>query len=48
MSKYFIQFTSYFGVTTDNLYGQDLSFIQLNRLEKLENSVITSKKIFKL
>lgn len=48
MAKYFIPFAIYFGATTDNLFGQSLSAIQLDRPDQTECPFITPKNIFKL
>jgi len=44
MAKYFIFFAIYFGATTDNLFGQSLTAIQLDRPDQTECPFITPKK----
>ena len=44
MAKYFIPFAIYFGSTTDSLFGQSLSAIQLDRPDQTECPFITPHK----
>ena len=48
MAKYFIPFVIYFGTTTDNLFGQTLSAIQLDRPDQTECPFITPKKYIQI
>ena len=48
MAKYFITFAIYFGATTDNLFGQSLSAIQLDRPDQTECPFITPKKYIQI
>lgn len=48
MAKYFIPFAIYFGATTDNLFGQSLSAIQLDRPDQTECPFITPKKYIQI
>ena len=48
MAKYFIPFAIYFGTTIDNLYGQSLPAIQLDRPDQTECPFITPKKYIQI
>jgi hypothetical protein len=48
MAKYFIPFAIYFGATTDNLFGQSLTPIQLDRPDQTECPFITPKNYVQL
>ncbi|MFN5346212.1 MAG: transporter [Bacteroidota bacterium] len=48
MVKYFIPFAIYFGATTDNLFGQSLTAIQLDRPDQTECPFITPKKYIQI
>jgi hypothetical protein len=48
MAKYFIPFALYFGAKTDNLFGQSLSAIQLDRPDQTECPFITPEKYIQI
>ncbi len=48
MAKYLIPFALYFGATTDNLFGQSLSAIQLDRPDQTECPFITPTKYIQI
>jgi hypothetical protein len=48
MAKYFIPFAIYFGATSDNLFGQSLPAIQLDRPDQTECPFITPKKYIQI
>jgi hypothetical protein len=48
MAKYFLPFAIFFGVKTDNLFGQSLSAIQLDRPDQTECPFITPEKYIQI